>query len=135
MRILYLEDHLFFARGILEYLERDLHADITYVKSWKEVKAVLDSGESFDFSLLDVLLQNGKTGVHVAEASEWKKQLGNILFITGCTDDITLQAIKNFCSVSKMKSPLPNIVRFILTNEEVHINEDIHDAILVKDYI
>lgn len=100
MKILYLEDHSFFASEIIEYLRDDMKYDVIHTDGWEEVKKVLDSGEKFDISILDVILKNGKTGVQVAQT--WEAQLGRIVFITGCSDDATIKAIEKYSSISKL---------------------------------
>ena len=100
MKILYLEDHHFFAEEIIEYLEDDLEYEVAYADSWESVKAILDTGVVFDISILDVILKNGKTGVQVAQ--HWEPQLGKIIFLTGCSDDATHKAIEKYSVISKL---------------------------------
>lgn len=100
MKILYLEDHTFFASEILEYLRDDLKYDVVHADGWDSVKKILDSGKTFDISILDVILKNGKTGVQVAET--WENQLGRIVFITGCSDEATIKALDKYSSISKL---------------------------------
>lgn len=100
MRIFYLEDHSFFAEEIIEYLTDDLGHEVVFIDNWKDAEKLLSSGESFDVSILDVILKNGKTGVQAAE--QWESQLGRILFITGCIDEVTINAVNKYASVSKL---------------------------------
>ena len=111
MRILYLEDHTFFASEIIEYLEEDMGYDVVHKDSWESVKESLERGERFDISILDVILKNGKTGVQVAET--WTTQLGRILFITGCTDEATIKAIDSYSSISKLTQVWEPLIHFI----------------------
>jgi len=117
MKVLYLEDHKFFASEILEYLKDDLKLDVTYVDSWESVKTVLNTNVKFDISILDVLLKNGKTGFHVAQ--QWEKKLGRILFITGCIDEVTLNSLKKYSSINKTTCVWNPLKKFI-DGEVVH---------------
>lgn len=112
MKIFYLEDHNFFAIEILEFLRETLKFDVTYVETWEQAKKVLESGETFDVSLLDVILTNGKTGVQVAQ--HWESQLGRIAFITGCIDETTLKAIENYHYINKLLPVWDNLTEFLL---------------------
>lgn len=89
MNILYLEDHTFFAQDIIDILE-DMGHNVTYVDSYIQCVYMLNK-HSFDCSILDVILHNGKTGLHIAE--EYKEKTGRVMFLTGCVDPTTLQAV------------------------------------------
>lgn len=100
MKILYLEDHEFFASEIIEFLEDEGH-DVHYASNYSDAeKIVLEQEDPFDCSLLDVILQNGKTGILFAE--EYGDALGRIMFITGTPDKATLDAMEKYSSASKM---------------------------------
>ena len=111
MKILYLEDHTFFAKEIVDHLRDDLKHEVVFADSWKSVKEVLDSGEVFEVSILDVILTNGKTGFHVAKT--WEPQLGRIVFLTGCTDDATLKALEEYPTLSKLNSVWESLDEFL----------------------
>ena len=98
MKIFYLEDHKFFASEVIEYLQ-ELGHEVHYAVSYKEAEYIVESHGPFDCSFLDVLLQNGKTGVLLAE--EYNDKLGRIMFITGTPDKSFLNAIEQHCSASK----------------------------------
>lgn len=100
MKILYLEDHEFFASEIIEYINEDTPHDIYYAKTYQEAEKLLEEHKNFDASILDVILQNGKTGLLLAETYETK--LGDIMFVTGCTDNITLNAISKYEYIAKI---------------------------------
>jgi DNA-binding response OmpR family regulator len=101
MKILMCDDHLFYSKEIVEKLREDGH-DVVYAPNFKEAESALLT-QKFDASLLDVLLQNGKTGIHLAE--KYTHKLGRIMFITGCNDDMTINTIKEkYACVSKLKT-------------------------------
>jgi len=100
MKILYLEDHEFFASEIIEFLEEEGH-EVFYATNYNDAeKLVHEQDDPFDCSLLDVILQNGKTGILFAE--EYGDKLGRIMFITGTPDKATLDAMDKYSSASKM---------------------------------
>lgn len=99
MKILQLEDHPFFANEVTEYLTEKGH-DVVFVSSWEDAEYVMNMGEKFDLCILDVVLKNGKTGLHFAE--KWKENLGRPLFITGCVDELTIKAVNTYSAISKL---------------------------------
>jgi DNA-binding response OmpR family regulator len=99
MHIFYLEDHEFFAEEVIEYLQEIGHC-VTFVSSWEDAQRELSKGSKFDMSILDVILKNGKTGFQFAE--QWKENLGRILFLTGCVDDVTINAVNRYGAISKL---------------------------------
>lgn len=111
MKILFLEDHMFYANEILEYLRQDLKHEVDYADSWRDAEAYMDKGNHYDVTLLDVILKNGKTGVLFAE--KWEPYLGRILFITGCSDETTINAVNKWSAVSKMELIWPPLNDFI----------------------
>jgi len=100
MKILFLEDHEFFASEIIEYIDEDTQHEVYYAKTYKQAEKLLEEHKYFDASILDVILQNGKTGLLFAET--YDNRLGDILFVTGCTDNITLNAMKKYEYVAKL---------------------------------
>ena len=117
MRILYLEDHEFFAGEIIDYVVNDTPHDIFYAKTYKEAEYLIEKHGSFDCSILDVILQNGKTGILLAET--YKDILGDIMFVTGCNDTITLKALENYKYVAKMKVIWDDLDDFLTKKKEV----------------
>lgn len=99
MKIFYLEDHKFFASEVIEYLEEEGH-EVFYSASYDEAEYIVKCHSPFDCSLLDVILQNGKTGILFAE--EYADELGRIMFITGTPDKSTLDAMERYSSASKL---------------------------------
>jgi DNA-binding response OmpR family regulator len=99
MKILQLEDHPFFANEVTEYLTELGHV-VTFVESWDAAEDVMLSGAEFDACILDVVLKNGKTGLHFAK--KWKDKIGRPLFITGCVDEITINAVNRYSAISKL---------------------------------
>jgi DNA-binding NarL/FixJ family response regulator len=110
MKILLLEDHSFFASELVEYFNEDTEFEVVYVKSYKEAVAALDIHKQFDYSILDVILQNGKTGIDIAKT--YDTRLGKIMFLTGCTDQATLSALRNYIVVSKLEVIWPKLELF-----------------------
>jgi DNA-binding NarL/FixJ family response regulator len=110
MRILLLEDHVFFASEIVEYFEEETPHEIIYVKSYKEAVAAIEKYKTFDYAILDVILQNGKTGLDIARL--YSDKLKNIMFLTGCCDTATLNALKDFIVVSKLEVIWPKLEKF-----------------------
>lgn len=110
MKIFYLEDHEFFASEVIEYLIEEGH-DVHYAVSYKEAERIISKEGPFECSLLDVLLQNGKTGVLLAE--EHGDELGRKMFITGTPDKSFLDAIEKHCSASKYHVIYDKIEEFL----------------------
>jgi DNA-binding NarL/FixJ family response regulator len=110
MKVLLLEDHSFFASDLIEYFKEETDFELTHVKTYKEAMAAL-SKNKYDFSILDVILQNGKTGLDVAKASHGK--LGKIMFLTGCCDSTTLEALREYVVVSKLELIWPKLEMFL----------------------
>lgn len=111
MKILFLEDHAFFASDIVEYFQEDTDFECVYAKSYKEAVIAFEKHKKFDFSILDVILQNGKTGLDIAKT--YKDKTGSIMFLTGCCDSTTLNALKEYIVVSKLEVIWPKIDMFI----------------------
>lgn len=118
MRILLLEDHNFFGDEVAEYLHDDLHYEVCYAHNYDQAIDLINQYDHFDYSFIDVLLQNGRTGIDVV--SNYEKQLGKIMFITGCADTPTLDRIKKYASASKLFEIWPKIQCF-LKGEKVSI--------------
>jgi DNA-binding NarL/FixJ family response regulator len=110
MKILLLEDHSFFASELVEYFNEDTKFEVVYVKSYKEAVAAIETHTQFNYSILDVILQNGKTGIDIAKT--YNSQLGKIMFLTGCTDQATLSALRNYIVVSKLEVIWPKLELF-----------------------
>lgn len=121
MKILYLEDHEFYAVDILKLL-RKLGHEVFWCKSYKEFKEQIEN-QTFDCSILDMILQNGKTGLELAET--YSDILGRIMFLTGCVEKATLDTIiDKYPSANKMIIPREKIKQFLdggypkISNEE-----------------
>lgn len=111
MKILYLEDHEFFASEILEYIAEETPHEVYYAKTYKEAEQLLESHKKFDAAILDVILQNGKTGLLFAE--NYEEKLGDILFVTGCNDNITKNALSKYKNIAKMDVIWGNLQKFL----------------------
>jgi DNA-binding response OmpR family regulator len=98
-KILLCDDHTFYCQDIIEYL-REINYEVHYVPTYKQADALLQTN-SYDFSLLDIILQNGKTGFNLAE--KYENKLGKIMFITGCVDRSTLEILQNSKHASASK--------------------------------
>ena len=104
MKILILDDHSFYANEINEYLT-EMGYKVFFAKNYHDGELITRKYGPFDISLLDVILQNGKTGIGFANINEDK--LGRIMFITGCNDKTTVEAITNntrYASASKQNN-------------------------------
>ena len=111
MKILYLEDHAFFGDSVNEALHEDFpNHTVDYATTYLQAEALI-SKNNYDISVLDVILQNGKTGIHFAE--KYNKNLGKILFVTGCKDELTLKALDKYTTISKQPHVLDAIKKFI----------------------
>jgi len=110
MKILLLEDHAFFASELVEYFKEETTFEVVYVKSYKEAVEAMEKHKSFDYAILDVILQNGKTGLDIAKA--YKDKLGSIMFLTGCCDHTTLSTLREFIVVSKLEIIWPKLDQF-----------------------
>lgn len=100
-RVLLLEDHKYFAVEIREFLEDDCGYTVVYAANYADACRAIKKYGYFDYALLDILLQNGKTGVDLAE--KYSKRLGRIMFITGCVDETILSRIDGYASASKLQ--------------------------------
>jgi response regulator RpfG family c-di-GMP phosphodiesterase len=109
-RALVVEDHSYFGNEIVSFLKEDCAFDVVYAANYLDAVKALQTTE-FDFSFLDILLQNGKTGVDIAE--NFRKKLGKIMFITGCVDDTVLSRIKDYASASKLCEIWPLLEKFV----------------------
>jgi len=111
MKILYLEDHAFYGDEMYKTLHKDLsNHTVDYATNYSQAVSFMNN-KSYDISLLDVILQNGRTGIHFAE--KYQKCLGHILFITGCKDEPTLEALKHYEYIPKSTKSL-NLIRDFL---------------------
>jgi DNA-binding NarL/FixJ family response regulator len=110
MKLLLLEDHNFFASELVEYFSEETKFELVYAKSYKEAVAAIETHGYFDYSILDVILQNGKTGIDVAKT--YAPKLGKIMFLTGCTDQATLGALRDYIVVSKLEVIWPKLELF-----------------------
>lgn len=99
-KVLFLDDHAFWCGEIIEYLRDDKGLEVHYAQSYNEAVALMKREKHFDMSILDVILQNGKTGLLFAE--QFKEHLGNIIFITGCNDQTTKTALESYNHVHKL---------------------------------
>lgn len=98
LKVFYLEDHEFFSVDIIEYL-RELGHEVYYAKTYAEAEAIINEVQNFDVSIVDVILQNGKTGIHFV--SKHEGNLGKIMFLTGCVDSQTLDKLTKWQVASK----------------------------------
>lgn len=111
MKALLLEDHSFFGDEIKEYLVEEHKCDVSHAHTYDEAIKLIKEHGPFEFSFLDILLQNGRTGIDIVNAFE--KDLGKVLFVTGCVGDETLDRIKQYNSVSKLHEIWPKIESFL----------------------
>lgn len=110
MKVLLLEDHNFFASDLIEYFKEDTDFDLVYVKSFKEAVEAIEKHGYFDYSILDVILQNGKTGMDIVKT--FKNKIGKFMFLTGCTDQATLNTLSEYIVVSKLDIIWPKLDLF-----------------------
>jgi CheY-like chemotaxis protein len=110
-KVLFLDDHTFWSVEIIEYLRDDKGLEVHYAQSYNEAVAIMKKEKSFDMSILDVILQNGKTGLLFAET--FKENLGNIIFITGCNDQTTNTALESYNHVHKLDNVWEALDAFI----------------------
>lgn len=111
MKILYLEDHAFFGDSVVDILLTDFpEHKIDYATSYASAEALMKENK-YDISILDVVLQNGKTGIHFAE--NYTRTLGKILFVTGCKDELTLKALEKYKYINKDLKVIKVIKEFI----------------------
>lgn len=119
MKVLLLEDHNFFGDEIAEYLRDEMKADVSYAHTYDEAALMIEQRGPFDFSFLDIILQNGKTGIDIV--NNYEQRLGKIMFITGCIDQATLERIKDYSSASKLYEIWPKLKAFV-DGQIVNIN-------------
>jgi len=104
MKILFLEDHSFFAKEVIEYIKMFIDSgniDIHYAKTYKEAEELLKTHNQFDYTILDVQLQNGRNGIEFADKN--KSNIGKIMFITGSVEHEVLNTLeeKKYYYISK----------------------------------
>lgn len=115
MNILYLEDHAFFGDSVYEILNEDCKEHhIDYATGYDQAEALMAT-KKYDISLLDVILKNGKTGIHFVE--KFKPNLGNILFVTGCKDEPTIKTLEKYNYTNKDIKVLQVIKEFIKNHQ------------------
>jgi len=119
--IFLLEDHAFYANVIIPKLRKQGYL-VTHCLNYKCAEEVMSSGQKFDFALLDVVLTNGKTGIHFAE--KYGNRFNKILFVTGCRDIQTIETLlnKNWNSVSKQYEIWSDLRDFLTSDKEMHIS-------------
>lgn len=98
LKVLYLEDHEFFSVDIIEYVQECGH-DVYYAKTYAEAEKLIQDHKNFDAAIVDVILQNGKTGIHFV--SKHEGSLGEVMFLTGCVDQATLDKLSKWRVASK----------------------------------
>lgn len=110
-KVLIVEDHSYFAKELIEYLQDDCSYEVVHASNFLDAVKLIKKENKFDFSILDILLQNGKTGVDIAE--RFKDQLGHIMFVTGCVDEAVLNKIENYASTSKLHEIWSPLEKFL----------------------
>ena len=98
LKVLYLEDHEFYSIDVIEYIKEESH-ELFYAKTYAEAEKLIEEHKNFDVSIIDVILQNGKTGIHFV--SKHEGNLGEIMFLTGCIDQATLDKLSKWRVASK----------------------------------
>jgi len=111
-KVLFLDDHAFWSDEIIEYLRDDKGLEVHYAQSYNDACKLVEKEKHFDMSILDVILQNGKTGILFAETFK-KDKLGNIIFITGCNDQTTTAALGKYQHAHKMDNIWETLDNFI----------------------
>lgn len=109
--VLLVEDHTYFASEIRDFLETDCGFNVVYATNYADACRAIKKYAPFKYSFLDILLQNGKTGVDIVE--KYKHELGRIIFVTGCVDETILHKISNYASASKLQEIWPKLESFI----------------------
>jgi DNA-binding response OmpR family regulator len=64
--IFFLEDHAFYANAIIPRLKKQGY-NIIHCLTYKDAEDAMAKSGAYDFAILDVVLTNGKTGIHFAE--------------------------------------------------------------------
>lgn len=120
MKVFYLEDHEFYAEDVIALLQKEGH-DVVYASSYKECLDILEN-ETFDCAILDVILQNGKTGLQLAE--DYGDKLGRIMFLTGCVDKATIDTVvSRYPSANKLFNSVGKIREFLKGGKPTIDNE------------
>ena len=103
MKLLFLEDHTFFAKEVIEYIHMfiDESIEISYANTYKEAEKMVEIHGKFDRAIIDFQLQNGRNGIEFVDKN--KDNIGAVLFITGCIETSVLDALeqKNYKYLSK----------------------------------
>lgn len=111
MRFFILDDHEFYCQDIIEYL-KEKGQEVFYAKTYKEANELISTLDKIDVSFIDIILNNGKTGLHFL--SLWEYKLGNIFILTGCVDANTLDKVKKWKVIQKADNIL-NIIDEIIS--------------------
>jgi DNA-binding response OmpR family regulator len=122
-KIFILEDHAFYANVLIPKLRKQGYV-VSHYLTYKSAEEAVSNGETFDFAILDVVLTNGKTGIHFAE--KYGNKFNKILFVTGCRDIQTIETLinKKWNSVSKQYEIWDDLKDFLTTDREMHISID-----------
>ena len=114
MKVLLLEDHMFCAEMMCD-LFKDRKIEIIHasnynagIKAWEK--------EEFDFAILDILLQNGRTGLEFYH--QIMKESIPIFFLTGCIDDITLDQVNGYKVIQKNEEELEKLLSVLIKEFE-----------------
>ncbi len=110
--IFYLEDHDFFADIIIRGLEMEGYT-VYHCNNYYDAEKYINKYGPFQYSILDIILKNGKNGINFAEKHHDK--LGKFIFLTGCKDESTIRTLTmyNYPSLSKMYEVMEDLVNFI----------------------
>lgn len=120
-KILFLEDHQFWANEVIEFLRDDLGYEVKFVTSYSECHKLLEADPTiYDYSIVDLILQNGKSGMDIVQ--KYKSKMGRIVFVTSCIDKPSLDTIKAYPSIAKIDEVLSPLKRFLNdTNFDEHV--------------
>ncbi|MCS7317589.1 MAG: hypothetical protein NZZ41_04660 [Candidatus Dojkabacteria bacterium] len=118
MRFLILDDHEFYCRDLIEYITL-AKQEVYFAKNFREGVEIMEKNPSlvFDVSFIDIILNNGKTGLHFI--SRYESRLGKIIILTGCIDDNTLETVKKWEVINKADNVLEKLDDIF---EEFHVS-------------
>lgn len=110
--IFYLEDHNFFADIIIRALKMEGY-EIIHCDNYHDAVNVIEKNGPFEYSILDIILKNGRNGISFVE--KYHDKLGNFIFITGCRDEATIKTLnnRNYPSLSKMYEIIEDLKLFL----------------------
>lgn len=115
MRFFILDDHEFYCNDIIDYL-KEKGQEVFFAQTYQDACKIISKIDRIDVSFIDIILNNGKTGLHFL--SLWEYKLGTVFILTGCVDAHTLDKVKKWKVIQKADNILDIIDEIISQNQK-----------------